>query len=840
MAAPRVAEAPEASGGTQDAFDRIWEDPKGFLGALRSINNIPIATKYMIAGFVFFLIGGAQAILMRLQLGTPENTLLDAETYNQLFTMHGTTMMFLFVIPFIEALSNYMLPLVLGTRDMPFPRLTALSFWTYLFGGILLYSSFFFGVAPDGGWFAYVPLNDRVHSPGINMDFWDIGLSVAEVSAIAAAAEVVVAVLRMRAPGMRLHRIPIYAWAMLVTALMILFGFTPLIVATAMLELDRKGLTSFFIPSAGGDPLLWQHLFWVFGHPEVYIMLIPALGIVAQVVQTFSRRAVPVYTLVVLSFVMIGFVSFGLWVHHMFSAGLSPAALSLFAVASMFIAIPAGILTFGWIATLWTGRPRLRVPLLYVLGFIALFAIGGVTGVMLAATPFDLQAHDTHFVVAHFHYILIGGVLFPFFAAIYYWWPKMTGRLMSERLGRWNFWMMFIFINVAFLPMHLTGLRGMPRRVYTYPAGLGWDVTNLISTIGAIGFAIGVLLVVVNAVWSLRKGKRASADPWKGDTLEWSESSPPASAQFRNIPVVSDRHPLWRQRTLDSERSQWARELRPLRGAPTEWRGGLVVSVESAEPRAVVHMPNSTYVPFVTAVGMFFLFAGLLSEHPAPLWIGAAITASGLVRWFWPQRTERIALATWGVAPRDRLPLAIAGPISNGYWGTVILVLALATALVTLIASYFYLADSAPAGHSSGSPLLPRAAAAALVLAAAATIAYARAVRRQAAATTRALLALTTLAHSAALGLTARAYAAMDATPVDNAYLSAVFGLIGFQWLVLALTILMLLVAQIWAWTRPRDPRGDAVALNATLVSHFTVIGGLVVLAVLYLSPLLR
>src|SRR5918995_2002684 len=456
----------------QQAFEHIWSQPTGFVGLLRTVDNIPVARRYLATGFAFFIVGGMLALLMRIQLGRPDNTFLDAETYNQIFTMHGTTMMFLFVIPFIEALANYLLPLMLGTRDLPFPRLTALSYWTFLFGGIFLYSSFLYGHAPDGGWFAYVPLTNRQWSPGLNLDFWDIALSVAEIAAMGAAAELIVAVLRMRAPGMSINRIPVFGWAMLVTAFMIIFGFTPLIVGTAMLELDRKGLTSFFVPEHGGDPLLWQHLFWVFGHPEVYIMFLPAVGIMSHIVQTFSRRPLMSYTLMVLALVATGFLSFGLWVHHMYVTGISAVALGFFAAVGAVVAIPSGINVFGWIATIWAGKPVWRTPLLFALGGIVIFVIGGVTGVMVAAVPFDLQAHDTYFVVAHLHYVLFGGVIFPIFAGLYYWIPQFSGRKLGERLGRWHFGLMFVGFNLAFMPMHWSGLEGMPRRVYTYPAGL--------------------------------------------------------------------------------------------------------------------------------------------------------------------------------------------------------------------------------------------------------------------------------------------------------------------------------------------------------------------------------
>ncbi|HEV8365003.1 MAG TPA: cbb3-type cytochrome c oxidase subunit I, partial [Gemmatimonadaceae bacterium] len=564
------AEPPARSRTAQEAaFDAVWSDPRGFIGHLRTINNIPIARRYMITAGVFFLIGGVQALLMRIQLGKPDNTFLDADTYNQLFTMHGTTMMFLVVIPFIEALAGYVLPLLLGTRDLPFPRLTALSYWTYLFGGIFLYSSFLFGLAPDGGWFAYLPLNSKEFAPGLNMDFWDIGLSVAEVAALGAGAELIVGTLRMRAPGMTLSRLPMLAWTMLIVAVMLLLAFTPLIVATAMLELDRKGITQFFNVAHGGDPVLWQHLFWVFGHPEVYIMFLPGAAIVTHVVQTFSRASLANYGAVVTAIVVTAVVSFALWLHHMFVAGVSPTAMRATTLASFVIAIPAGIQVVSWLTTMWSGRVTWTTAMHFVGGFLVLFVLGGLTGVMLASVPFDAQMHDTYFVVAHFHYVLIGGVIFPFFAGVYYWYPKITGWLLHERLGRWSFWTMFVFFNVTFFPMHISGLLGMPRRVYTYSGALGWNTTNLISTLGALGFAAGILLTLVNLVRSRRSGRPAGNDPWGGDTLEWAETSPPRAAQFPRIPLVHDRHPLWGNSQADSVDESIARAVRQLDFAPT-------------------------------------------------------------------------------------------------------------------------------------------------------------------------------------------------------------------------------------------------------------------------------
>ncbi|MDQ2670212.1 MAG: cytochrome c oxidase subunit I, partial [Gemmatimonadota bacterium] len=664
-------------------FEETWDQPKGFIGFLATIDNIPISLRYMVTSFAFFIAGGILAVLMRIQLSRPENAFVDPQTYNQLFTMHGTTMMFLFVIPFIEAFANYVIPLLNGTRDLPFPRLTALSYWTYLFGGIFIYSSWLFGLAPDGGWFAYLPLNSKEYSPGLNMDFWDIGLSVAEVAALGAAAEMLVGILRMRAPGMSINRLPMFSWAMLVTSAMIVFAFTALVVGTAMLELDRKGLTAFFDPGKGGDPVLWQHIFWVFGHPEVYIMFLPAVGIMSHIVQTFSRRPLMSYTLMVLALIATGFLSFGLWVHHMYVTGISAVALGFFAAVGAVVAIPSGINVFGWIATIWAGKPVWRTPLLFSVAAIIIFVIGGVTGVMVAAVPFDFQAHDTYFVVAHLHYVLFGGTIFPLLAGIYFWYPKFSGRMLSERLGVVSVGLMFIGFNVAFGPMHWTGLEGMPRRVYTYPAGLGLETLNLISTLGGVVLTLGIAVSVLNFIVSLRRGREAGPDPWRGDTLEWSEASPPVNAQFEKVPLVRSRHPMWDQTTLlpvEGDAPDVARAAHALAARPERWRGSLIVGVTDGRPIALAHLPRRSIWPFIVAVGFLLLFSAALLEFTWIALAGLAVTGLGIIGWFWPLDTETIAIREAEGGSEMGLPLAVGDRTANGYWGTCVFLIILATA----------------------------------------------------------------------------------------------------------------------------------------------------------------
>ncbi|MDQ4079485.1 MAG: cytochrome c oxidase subunit I [Gemmatimonadota bacterium] len=828
-------------------FVRVWSAPPGILGWIREINNIPIATRYMATAFLFFLVGGVQALLLRIQLGTPENTFLDAQTYNQIFTMHGTTMMFLFVIPFIEALANYVLPLMLGTRDLPFPRLTSLSYWTYVFGGLFLYSSFVVGLAPDGGWFAYVPLTSLEFSPGLNIDYWLIGLSVAEVAGIGAAAELIVAVVKLRAPGMSLGRMPLFAWAMLIVAIMIIFAFTPLVVVTGMLEFDRKLGTRFFDIAAGGDPLLWQHLFWVFGHPEVYIMLLPAIGIVSHIVQTFTRRPIVGYRIMVGAMIAIGVVSFSLWAHHMFAVGMSMAAMSFFAAASLLIAIPSGLQVFGWIATLWQGRAEWQTPLLFAVGFIVLFVFGGITGVMLASAPFDAQAHDSHFVVAHFHYVLVGGVIFPLVGGLHYWLPKFSGRMLSERLGRWTFWLMFVGFNVAFLPMHVTGLLGMPRRVYTYQAGLGWDLPNLLSTIGAFILALGVLLFVINVVVSLRRGERATDNPWGGDTLEWAVTSPPPVYQFWSLPVVHTRHPLWEQRTLDTEDAVVAAELEAMRGQPASWRATLLVSTKEGRPEGISWIPGPTIWPVILSGGFVLLFTGALINSISLTGAGLVVSGVATAGWFWPTRSQKRAIDEMRSrgfrvirdrAPGTPLPLVLVGRDSAGWWGMMVLITVLAVAVLSLVTSYLYLAARWPEQPQIDTMEMILAATCGLVLlSGAGLLRLTTHPRTGTLARRRVGLAGTSLVALVGMGLLWALYGYGESTFTRalDAHGSFVYTLLGVQGLLVAGGLIGMIVAQLWLWRRPDDPRGDAVTELVLPYWYFVAASWVVVFLTLYL-----
>jgi cytochrome c oxidase subunit 1 len=512
---------------------------------LSTVDHKRIGILYLVTSLVFFALGGLESLLIRTQLWAPRAAVIDPEVFNQVFTMHGTTMIFLVVMPMLIGFGNYLVPLMIGARDMAFPRLNALSYWLFFFGGALLYFSFFAGHAPDVGWFAYAPLTGQAFSRDLGTDYWILGLLVSGIGTLGAGINLISTILAMRAPGMTIGKMPLFVWMMLFDAVLILFAFPPLTAAQAMLLLDRNIGTHFFDPSGGGSVLLWQHLFWFFGHPEVYIMVLPAFGIVSEIVPVFSRKVIFGYESVAAATVAIAFISMGVWAHHMFAVGMNRWLDAFFSGASFLIAVPTGIKIFNWIATMYGGRLRFDTPMLFIFGFLSMFVIGGLTGVMLAAVPVDLQVTDSYFVVAHFHYVLFGGSLFAIMGGFYYWFPKMSGRMLSERLGRWHFALMLIGFNLTFAPMHIAGILGMPRRVYTYAADAGWTIWNRIATVGAFVLLIAFALFFINLLLSSRRGRPAGDDPWDAWTLEWATSSPPASYNFERIPKVRSRRPLW-------------------------------------------------------------------------------------------------------------------------------------------------------------------------------------------------------------------------------------------------------------------------------------------------------
>jgi cytochrome c oxidase subunit 1 len=587
---------------------------RGAWGWITTVDHKRIGILYGVTAFAFFLVGGIEALLIRLQLARPENAFLSAGTYNELFTMHGTTMVFLAVMPLNAAFFNYVVPLMIGARDVAFPRLNALSYWIFLFGSLFLNASFLFGAAPNAGWFGYANLTAKQFSPGPGIDFWLLGLQILGISSLIAGFNFIVTVLNMRAPGMNFMRLPVFVWMTLITQFLIILAFPIITVGLIFLMFDRFFGTNFYNPAAGGNPLLWQHLFWLFGHPEVYILILPAMGIISEVLPTFARKPLFGYPVVVYSGILIGFFGFGVWSHHMFTVGLGAIADSAFSIGTMLIGIPTGVKIFNWIATLWGGRIRFTTALWFAFGFIAMFLMGGLSGIMHASPPVDMQQQDSYFVVAHLHYVLVGGSLFGLFAGIYYWWPKMTGRMLSERAGRWNFWLMFLGFNVTFFPMHFLGLMGMPRRIYTYAPGLGWDLWNLVATIGAFILAVGILVFIGNAAASLLAGMPAPADPWDGRTLEWSIPSPPPEYNFAQTPTVHFRDELWALKT-----GRVPREMPP--PAPRE-----------------IHLPPPSYYPILVAAGILVAATGALT-HVALVVAGALVIVFGVYRWAFEYRS---------------------------------------------------------------------------------------------------------------------------------------------------------------------------------------------------------
>ena len=586
----------------------------GLWSWITTVDHKRIGILYGATAFFFFLLGGLEALIIRIQLARPDNAFIDPDTYNQLFTMHGTTMIFLAIMPLSSMLFNYLIPLMIGARDVAFPRLNAFSYWVFLFGGLYLNASFLFGAAPDSGWYGYANLTSRQFSPGPNVDFWNMGLQVLGVASLAAAVNFFVTIVNMRAPGMTMMRMPMFVWMSFITQVLLLLAFPVIAVALILLMFDRFFGTHFFVPSGGGDPLLWQHFFWIFGHPEVYILILPAFGVVSEILPVFSRKPLFGYAAMVFSGVFIAFLGFGVWSHHMFTTGMGPIADTFFSLSTMLIAIPTGVKIFNWMGTMWFGSLQFRTPMYFAVGFIAMFIIGGLSGVMHSSPPADLQQNDTYFIVAHFHYVLFGGSIFALTAGAYYWWPKMFGRMLDEGLGKVHFWLMLIGFNLTFFPMHLVGLNGMPRRTYTYPAELGFETLNLIETAGSMILGLSFLVFLYNMVRTSRTPRGAPADPWNGATLEWAIPSPPPEWNFERLPVVEGRDPLW-----EEKRKRGGRLPEPVAGTG-----------------AGIHLPNPSYWPLVTALGVTAVFVAIMMS---PKWGALGIVAAvallffGLYNW---------------------------------------------------------------------------------------------------------------------------------------------------------------------------------------------------------------
>jgi cytochrome c oxidase subunit I len=580
-----------------------------------TVDHKKIGIMYAVTAFLFFLIGGIEALAIRAQLAQPNGEVLDANLYNQLFTMHGVTMIFLVVMPMGVGLMNFFIPLMIGARDVAFPRLNAFSYWVFLLGGLFLYSSFVLGGAPDGGWFGYAPLNRSLPSHG--MTFYSVGLQMLGVASLAGAVNFIITIINMRAPGMTLMRMPVFIWMSLVTSFLLLFAMPVIAVALFQLMFDRAYGANFFNPAAGGDPILWQHLFWLFGHPEVYIMILPAMGIVSDVLPTFARKPIFGYAAIVFAGIAIGFMGWGVWAHHMFTVGLGPVANAAFALSTMFIAVPTGIKIFNWLGTLWGGSIEFKPPLLFALGFVSMFIIGGLSGVTHSIVPHDAQQQDTYYIVAHFHYVLFGGAIFGLFSGIYYWWPKVFGRLLSNRLGYLHFWLMLIGFNLTFGPMHILGLEGMPRRISVYPDGLGWNLWNLVATVGAFLIAASILVFAANAVRSRARGEEAGADPWDARTLEWSVPSPPPVHNFDDVPVVRHRDDFWHTKYVEIPE-----------GAPRRVFAGGANDHDAGDHGHSIHLPSPSYFPLLAAAGFPIMGYGVIYNDLAASWpliVGGAV-----------------------------------------------------------------------------------------------------------------------------------------------------------------------------------------------------------------------
>jgi len=813
-------------------LEEAWRLPTG-LQWLTVVNNSHIGILYIGTALLFFLLAGLLAVLMRIQLAVPGNTFVGHELYNQLFTMHGTMMMFLFAVPVVEAMGVLLLPNMLGARDLPFPRLSAYAFWAYFIGGLVFFTSLFAGLAPRSGWFMYPPLSSSAYSPGINADFWLLGIGFIEISAIAGAIEIIVGILKTRAPGMSLEKLPIFAWAMLIFAFMIVFAFPAVIVATLLLELERAFGWPFFIAEKGGDPLLWQHLFWFFGHPEVYIIFLPAAGMVSMIVPTMAGVPLIGYRLVVLAILGTGFLSFGLWVHHMFTTGLPSLSLGFFSAASMAVAIPSGIQVFAWIATFAAGRRiQWTTPTHFVLGFLFIFTLGGLTGVMVAMMPFDWQAHDTYFVVAHLHYVLIGGMVFPLFAAFYYWAPIVSVRPLSEKLGRWCFWFMFAGVNLTFFPMHIAGLLGMPRRVYTYIPGLGWEIPNLISSLSTGLILFGVLLFIIDLFATFRPFKENTGNVWRASTLEW---LPASTYQTRSIPIVRSREPIWDQPNLpeDVESGRYY-----LPGTITGARETLVTSPVEAEPQYLLTLPSNDAKPLIAAVftAAFFM---LLTVKLYLVAIACGIVALvAVIAWMWNSDPG------WDGPPADigggvKLPVNAGGRIGHAWWAMVVLILVTGTAFACLLFSYLFLWLAKPGSWSiSQLPHVswPVAVGILYLGALTASVMAGRALERQSRAHPVLFVIAAVLVLAAASGEVFGHWQA-GIRPDSSGYAASVFAIASFQaFLAVVLTVLILFSLARYVAGRTTDARRASVD-TTTLLLRATVIQGLVALALVHGFP---
>jgi cytochrome c oxidase subunit I len=811
---------------------KVWAAPPGWR-ILSAVNNTYVGKWYSLTAFSFMLCAGVLALLMRVQLAVPENDFLSADRYNQFFTMHGSAMMFLFAVPMFEAFSILILPEILRARDMPFPRLSAYGYWCFLIGGIFVLGSILFDAAPSSGWFMYPPLSTL--DKGVGADIWLLGLSFIEVASIAAAVELIVGVIKCRPPGMRINLMPLYSWYVLIVGVMILFAFPPLIAGDFLFEMQRSFDWPFFDPERGGDPMLWQHLFWIFGHPEVYIVFLPSIAIAAMIIPTAAQRPIVGYNWIVLSAVGVGFLSFGLWVHHMFTTGLPSLSIGFFSAASEAVVIPTGVQLFAFVATLMVGRVKMIVPMLWIAGAMAVFTAGGLTGVMVALAPFDWQAHDTYFVVAHLHYTLFGGMIFPLIGGVYYYYPFITKKMMSERLSKWAFWLIFGGFNLCFLPMHWTGLAGMPRRVYTYPAEIGWDWANLVSTAGAFVTAAGVAVFLWDLLRPKGRQSQAPCNPWGAGTLEWADSSD-ENWGARSVPYITSRYPLWEQPKL-VERIDAGRFYLP--DAKEGFRETIVTSAVDARPQLVARVTGPAWCTMLAAffTGGAFIFPTFHMYPPAIICGVFAIAC--VIYWLWTSTAMVPEAPTKDVGLGLTLPVYVSGDKAPGWWAVFITMMGDATAFASLVFGVFFYWTAAkdfPPTGSEHADLVAVGTSAALYTLAWTSMRVARGTNRagRVRLAQGLLLAALLLALAAAIGL---CLALVGLDPTAHAYPAIMWGLA--VWTVAHTGVGVIMQGYCLAGTifGKLTPRYDADLWNTTLYWHFHALSALITCAVVGLLP---